>query len=174
MPDAKLRLAHLLATRGDLEQNPRERLEAGPVADDDHRARAQSRGLFGEEALQDMGLARDKDGEPLRTGGREMDLSLQAEFVCRFPHALLDRDPIQSGVGPRGLQGHAELTAGDLFLHGLDIGAELEEKLGNSGDNAGLVMPDEGDNREMSGHGRKIDETVVESHSFPVSGGEPG
>jgi hypothetical protein len=61
-----------------------------------------------------------------------------------------------------------------LFLHGLDIGAELEEKLGNSGDNAGLVMPDEGDNREMSGHGRKIDETVVESHSFPVSGGEPG
>ena len=33
-PDARLRLAHLLATRGDLDQNPRDRREADAVLDE--------------------------------------------------------------------------------------------------------------------------------------------
>ena len=43
VPDARLRLAHLLATRGDLDQNPRERREAEAVLDE----------LEGEPAMRD-------------------------------------------------------------------------------------------------------------------------
>jgi hypothetical protein len=43
------------------------------------------------------------------------------------------------------LEGHAELAAGDLFLHGFDVGPQLKEKLGDPGNDAGLVLSDQGD-----------------------------
>ncbi len=48
------------------------------------------------------------------------------------------------------------MAAGDLFFHGFDVGAELEEELGDAGDDSGFVVSDEGDGGEMLGHSRRI------------------
>ena len=81
-----------------------------------------------------------------------MDLRVHGQIAGGFLDRMLNRLPVEAGGGPRGLEGHAELAAGDLFFHGLDVGAQLEKQLGNPGNDAGLVVSDQGDGREMLGH----------------------
>ena len=104
-----------------------------------------------------MGFPGDEDGEALWAGWREMDFCLHAEIVAGFFHVLQDFDAIKTGGGPGGLKSHAELAAGDLFLHCFDVRAELEEKLGDASDYTGLVVADEGDGSEMLSHGWSIE-----------------
>jgi hypothetical protein len=54
------------------------------------------------------------------------------------------------GALPRGLEGHAELAAGDLFLQGLDVGVLFEKEIGDPRDDPGLVAPDDGDGGKFS------------------------
>ncbi len=126
--------------------------EGGAVADDDDGLRAEAGGCFREEAFQDVRFLGDEDGKSLRTGGREMDLGFHVEAFAGDGDFLLDFVAVEAGRGPGGLEGHAELAAGDLFFHGFDIGAESEEELGDAGDDAGFVVTDEGDGGETMGH----------------------
>jgi len=127
--------------------------ERGAVADDDDRLCAECLGGFREKAFEDVGFLRHQQGEALRAGGREMDLGFHVEVAAGGGDGGLDFGAVEAGGSPGGLEGHAELPAGDLLFHGLDIGSELEEKLSDAGNNAGFVVSDEGDGREMLGHG---------------------
>ena len=130
----------------------RERLQVGPVADDDDGLGAKSRGRFREQAFEDVRLLRHEDGEALRAGGREMDFRFHLQLGGGLADVVLDGGAVELLGRPRGLQRHAELAAGDLFLHGFDVGAELEEELRDARDDAGLVLPDESDGGEVLGH----------------------
>ena len=125
----------------------REGSQVGPVADDDDGLRSQRGRRFREQAFEDMGLLRDENGQPLRTHRREMNLRFHLQVEGGLADAALNNRLVEAGGRPRGLEGHAELAAGDLFLHGLDIGAQLEEQLRDPGDDAGLVVADQGDGR---------------------------
>lgn len=100
-----------------------------------------------------MGFFCDEDGEALAAGGREVNFDFHAQIAGGFFDVLLDLISVEAGGGPRGLEGHTELTAGDLLFEGFDVGAQLEEELGDAGDDAGFVVTDQGDGCELSGHG---------------------
>lgn len=100
-----------------------------------------------------MGFPGDEDGEALRADGGEVEPGFHAEGAGGFADFVLDVRFVEAGGGPGGLEGHAEAAAGDLFLEGLDVGAELEEKLGDAGDDAGFVGADEGEGSDVLGHG---------------------
>ena len=123
----------------------RERSQVGPVADDDDGLRAQSCGRFREQPLDDMRFLRDENGQSLRAHRCEVNLRFHLQNAGGQPDAVLDRGRVEVGGRPRGLQGHAEVAARDLFLHGLNIGAQLEKKLRDSGDDSGLVVSDDSD-----------------------------
>ena len=73
-------------------------------------------------------------------------------------HAQLAGQTRQSGaisaaVGrrprPGGLEGHAELPAGDLFFQGLDIGALLKKEIGDGGHDPGSVAANDGESGKL-------------------------
>jgi hypothetical protein len=70
-----------------------------------------------------------------------------------LPRELVQTRAQDGGVAnprlPRGLEGHAELAAGDLFFQRLDVGLLFEKKIGDAGDDAGFVTPDDGDGGEQ-------------------------
>ncbi len=99
-----------------------------------------------------MRLLRNEDGEPLRADGCEVNFRVHLQLGAGGFHAALDGGAVEAGGRPRGLQRHAELAAGDLLLHGLDVGAELKEELRDPGDDAGFVVSNESDRGEMLGH----------------------
>ena len=134
--------------------------ECGSVADDDNGLCAEPGSGLGEEAFEHVGFFCHENGEALAARGGEMDLGFHTEVAARLPDVLLDFCAVEARGRPRGLEGHAELSARDLFFEGLDVGAELEEELGDPGDDARLVMADQGDGGELFGHegaeGKKI------------------
>ena len=123
----------------------RARGQVGPVADDHDRLRAQRGGRFRQQAFEDMRFLRDENGQPLRADRREVDLRVHAQVARGFLHGALNSRPVEAGGRPRGLQRHAELAARDLFLHRLDVRAQLEEKLRDPRDDARLVFSDQSD-----------------------------
>jgi hypothetical protein len=53
------------------------------------------------------------------------------------------------GLFPRGLERHTKLPTRDLFFEGLDIGLLFEQEIRNTGDNPGLVAPDNGNGGKL-------------------------
>src|ERR1700677_403942 len=94
----------------------------------------------------------DEYGEPLRADRREVDLAFHGKRARGSVDAFADRVRIESARRPRGLQGHAKMAARDLFLHGLDVGAELKKELRDAGDDARLVVSDKRNSRDVLGH----------------------
>ncbi len=119
-----------------------------------------------------MRFLRDENGKPLRTDWREVNFRLHLQVAGGFANFLLDGDLVEAGRRPRGLEGHAELSARDLFLHRLDVGAELEEKLGDAGDDAGLVVSNESNGGEMLGHAGESREKFVGMTTYLHLGAE--
>jgi hypothetical protein len=118
---------------------------------------------FRQQALDHMGLARDENREARRPGRREVDPRLHAQAAAFRCHAAQHGFAIEIGGGPRGLQRHAELAARDLLLQRLDVRAELEKQLSDSGDDAGLVPANEGDGGKFARHaGATLAETVIQ------------
>ena len=103
-----------------------------------------------QQRLETMRFFGDHDGEALaavRLGEPDLDF-----------HAELLGEPVQSGAQgggaasprpPGRLEGHAELAARDLFFQRLDIGFLLEKKIGDAGDDAGFIAPDDSDGGEL-------------------------
>src|SRR5258708_2152203 len=91
-------------------------------------------------------------GQPLGADRREVDLRFHFQVAGVFPDVVRDGGPVEAGGRPRGLEGHAEVAAADLFLHGFDVGAQLEKELGDPGDDAWFVPSDQGDRGELFGH----------------------
>ncbi len=129
----------------------RDGAQIGPVADDDDRLAAEPR-RFREQSLQHVRLFRHQEGEPLRTNRREMNLHLHVQVLRGFADALLDRRVIEFRGCPRSLKRHAEVAACDLFLHRLDVGAELEKQLRDARDDAGFVVSDQRNGGDVFGH----------------------
>jgi len=126
--------------------------EVGSIADDDDGLCAEARGRLGEEAFEHVGFLRDENGESLRADRDEMNLRFHLEVTASGLDFALDGGAVKVGGRPGGLEGHAELAAGDLFLHGFDVGAQLKEELRDPRDDAGFVVSNEGDRGEMLGH----------------------
>ena len=104
----------------------------------------------GQQGGEAMGLAGDEDSHalpPVRFGEADFDFHRQAAGERR--EARGDVFAVKIAGAPGGLEGHAELTAGDLFLEAFDVGLLLEEKAGDTGDDAGFVAADDGDGGEM-------------------------
>jgi len=67
---------------------------------------------------------------------------------------------------PRGLEGHAELAAGDLFLQRLDIGVLLEQKGGDARNDAGFVPANNSEGGELSHIGAGNSEFSPQVHEL--------
>jgi hypothetical protein len=105
----------------------------------------------GQERVEAMRFLRHHDGEALAAVGfGEAHLDFHAEPAGEGVQSGAQARDVAIRRTPRGLEGHAELAAGDLFLQRLDIGVLLEQKSGDARNDAGFVPANNGDGGELS------------------------
>jgi hypothetical protein len=87
-----------------------------------------------------MRLKGSKNGHALTAVGRvEVNLDLHPKGFSQSSKTCLYGPWIPLGGRPRGLEGHAELTSGHLFLERHDVGSLLEKTMCDPRDDASLV-----------------------------------
>lgn len=112
-----------------------EGFEVGVIPDDDDGVGWE--GLVGdgvEECGEAMGLFGDENGHFLPCSwGDVLEADFHIELYGQLLEEVMEVVELEGAGAPGCLDGHAEIAAGDLFLEGFDVGALLEEKLGDGG-----------------------------------------
>lgn len=108
----------------------------------------------GHDGFETMCFARHHDGEALATFRfNEPDGDFHSQFGSQRSESGAQGRSIAFVRGPRGLNGHSELTARHFFFERFDVRALRKEKAGHFGDDARLVAADDGD-RGINFHAR--------------------
>jgi len=103
----------------------------------------------GEEGVEAMGFLGDHEGEALALAGLgKAHLDLHAQAFGEGGEAGAQGEFRETHPGPGGLEGHAELAAGNLLFKRLNVGVLFEKKGSDAGDHAGFVPSDHGDGGE--------------------------
>ena len=134
---------------------PRARREVGAVGNHEHGVGLELAAVVrGQERVETMRFLRHHDGEALAAVGfGEAHLDFHAQPAGEGVQPGAQARGVAIRRTPRGLKGHAELAAGDLFFQRLNVGMLLKQKGGDAGNDAGFVPSDDGNGGELFHNG---------------------